>query len=100
MSRISKACAERIRTASITGSTLLQMFELLEAQMETIGAEGNFTQFQFVQGLADLKEGDLIPEVHLSLRPFDSESIELVDQGEIQNDVSTIMGATDDPIGE
>jgi hypothetical protein len=76
------------------------MFELLESQMEVLGAEGNFTQFQFVQGLGDLKEGDLIPEIHLSLRPYDSEAIQLTDQGEIQSNVASIMGATDDTISE
>lgn len=85
MSRINKTAAEKIRTNAITGSALLQMFELLETQMETLGADGQFIQFSFVSDLKDMKEGDLIPELHLSLRPFSTEQIELSKQGSLEN---------------
>lgn len=76
MSKINKIAADKIQTSALTGSALLQMFQLLEAQMETIGAEGQFIQFSFVSDLKDMKPGDLIPELHLSLRPMVTEQIE------------------------
>lgn len=81
MSKINKKAANKIKTSALSGSALLQMFELLEAQMGTLGAEGQFTQFSFVGDLDDMKPGDLIPELHLSLRPVTSEQIELSKQG-------------------
>jgi len=83
MSSINKASADKIRSSALSGSALLQMFELLETQMETIGAEGQFTQFSFVSDLNDMQPGDLIPELHLSLRPVTTEQIELARQGTI-----------------
>ena len=82
-SKINQAAATKIQSSALTGSSLLQMFELLEQQMETIGAEGHFTQFSFVSDLEDMKPGDLIPELHLSLRPVTTEQIELAKQGMI-----------------
>lgn len=85
MSKINKKAAEKIQTSALTGSHLLQMFQLLESQMETLGAEGQFTQFSFVSDLEDMQPGDLIPELHLSLRPVTSEQIELAKQGTLDN---------------
>lgn len=68
-SKINKATAARIATSEITGPTLLQMFQNIEAQMEVIGAQGNFIQFSFIGDPGEVKVGDLIPELHLSLRP-------------------------------
>lgn len=94
MTRINQIIADRIKGGAITGPALLQMFELLEAQMETVGAQGNFTQFQFVRDITELKEGDLIPEIHLSLRPFSSEEIDFAGPGEIDN-----VGTDPDTVG-
>lgn len=85
MTKINANAAAKIQGSAISGSSLLQMFQLLESQMETLGAEGQFTQFSFVSDLDDMKPGDLIPELHLSLRPVTTEQIELARQGTIDN---------------
>lgn len=69
MSSISPVAAVRISTSPINGLTLLEMFKALEAQMKLMNAEGQFAQFQFVDG-TELKDGDLIPEIHLSIRTY------------------------------
>ena len=67
MSRINAGAAALINSSTITGPLLLEMFRALEVQMNLLKAEGQFAQFQFVDP-TDLKEGDIIPEIHLSLR--------------------------------
>jgi len=85
MSKINETAATKIKTSALSGSALLQMFQLLESQMETLGAEGQFTQFSFVSDISDMKEGDLIPELHLSLRPFSTEQIDFAQNGNIND---------------
>lgn len=67
MSRINQVAAALISSSPINGPLLLEMFKALEAQMSLLKAEGQFAQFQFVDP-TELKEGDIIPEIHLSLR--------------------------------
>ena len=70
MKLINKYAADRIKTNELSGPVLLSMFEGLQLQMETMGAEGNFVQYQFVGDPEELQDGDLIPELHLSLRRY------------------------------
>lgn len=70
MSNISPVAANRISTSEITGTKLLEMFKALEAQMKVIGADGHFAQMQFVGDPSELNDGDVIPEIHLSLRTY------------------------------
>lgn len=76
MSRINPAAAARLSSSQLTGPGLLAMFQTLEEQMNVIQAEGNFVQFQFINDPGELQEGDLIPELHLSLRPYASQIVE------------------------
>ncbi len=80
MSKINKEAAERIKTSSLSGPVLLEMFEGLMAQMITLNADGNFAQFQFVGDTEELEDGDLIPELHLSLRRYHKPELEVSDE--------------------
>ena len=79
MAEISKIAKERM-TEAAGGELLLQVFEVMAAQLALMESTGQFTQFQFVEA-SELKEGDLIPEVHLSLRKFEGHHVpqELLD---------------------
>ncbi len=70
MSRINNVAAARLSSADISGPKLLEMFKALEAQMASINSEMNYAQFQFVMDPNEMKEGDLIPEIHFSLRTY------------------------------
>ncbi len=70
MSRINTDAAQRIVSSQLSGPALLEIFKMIEVQMGVVEAQGNFVQFSFIGNPEELKEGDLIPEVHLSLRPF------------------------------
>ena len=70
MSRINQLAAARLSSSQINGPKLLNMFEQLLAQMETLKAQGHFAQMQFVTDPQDMKPGDVIPEIHLSLRTY------------------------------
>lgn len=70
MSNINPVAAHRMATSQITGEKLLQMFQALEQQMGILGADGQYAQMQFVSDPAEIKEGDVIPELHLSLRTY------------------------------
>lgn len=70
MSRINEHAAQRIVSSQLSGPALLEIFKMIEVQMGIIEAQGNFVQFSFVSNPEELKEGDLIPELHISLRPF------------------------------
>ena len=79
MAEISNVAKERMKEAA-GGEMLLQVFEAMSVQMALMESTGQFTQFQFVDAL-ELVEGDLIPEVHLSLRRFEGHAMpqELID---------------------
>ena len=68
MSRINQVAAARLSSGDISGPKLLEMFKALEAQMTAVNSEMNYAQFQFVTNPNEMKEGDLIPEIHFSLR--------------------------------
>ena len=66
-SRINAIAAERIASAPF-GSYLLEIFKGMEAQMAVMQSQGQFSQLSFIGAPDELKEGDLIPELHFSLR--------------------------------
>jgi len=70
MSRINTEAGQRIVSSQLSGPALLEIFKMIEVQMGVVQAQGNFVQFSFIGNPEELKEGDLIPEIHLSLRPF------------------------------
>lgn len=70
MSRINQLAAARLSSSKINGANLLAMFEQLIGQMEMLNAEGHFAQLQFVTSHNEMKPGDIIPEIHLSLRTY------------------------------
>lgn len=70
MSNISPVAANRISTSQINGARLLEMFKALEAQMKVANADGQFAQMQFIGDPSEVNEGDIIPELHLSLRTY------------------------------
>lgn len=69
VSRINAIAAERISSAPF-GSYLLEIFKGMEAQMAVMQSQGQFSQLSFVGDPSELKEGDLIPELHFSLRTY------------------------------
>ncbi len=69
-SRINAVAAERIMTAPAGGKYLLEIFKGMEAQMAVMQSQGQFSQLQFVSDPSELKEGDLIPELHFTLRTY------------------------------
>ena len=75
MNEINEEAVNRIETSNINGISLLEMFKSLQYQMQVINAEGNFIQFEFIEP-GELKEGDLIPELHLSLRTYHEPRLE------------------------
>jgi hypothetical protein len=67
--RINHAAA--IRLVNMFGPQILQAFLALEKQLITEkGGQDFFNQIGFINPNDKLKEGDLIPTVHLSLQPF------------------------------
>lgn len=70
MSKINSHASQRIASSDLSGPALLEIFKMIEAQMGVIESQGTFVQFSFIGDPTELKEGDLIPELHLSLRPF------------------------------
>ena len=68
--RINPIAAARLSGSQITGPKLLAIFQALADQMDAIGAEGNFSQMQFITDPTELTEGDLVPEIHLSIRRY------------------------------
>lgn len=85
MSKINEQAAARLASGP-GGPYLLEIFKGMEAQMAVWQSEGQFSQLQFVMDPTELKEGDLIPELHFSLRrytgPIMSEEMEVVPEGE------------------
>lgn len=75
MSRINEQAAQRIASNQLSGPALMEIFKMLELQMGVVEAQGNFVQFSFLGSPEELKEGDLIPELHLSLRPFTGHAV-------------------------
>jgi len=70
MSKINKLAAMRISSSNISGPQLLEIFRGLEENMKKTGAEMEYAQFQFVVLPSEMKQGDLIPELHFVLRPY------------------------------
>ncbi len=77
-SRINTFAAERLADAP-GGGYLLEMFKAMEAQMAVMQSQGQFSQLSFVSDTSELKEGDLIPELHFSLRVYTSEVLEVLE---------------------
>ena len=77
-SRINAVAAERLAAAP-GGGYLLEMFKGMEAQMAVMRSQGQFSQLSFVSDPNDLKAGDLIPELHFSLRVYTGEAIEIIE---------------------
>ena len=75
---INKAAAERL-SAAPGGGYLLEMFKAMEAQMAVMQSQGQFSQLSFVSDPSELKEGDLIPELHFSLHVYTSEELEVLE---------------------
>lgn len=69
MSNINQAAALRI-TQGPFGQALLEAFQSLEQELKKTGGTGFFGQIQFLHPGDPLKEGDLLPSIHLSLQPF------------------------------
>ncbi len=84
MSKINNQAAARL-TSAPGGSYLLEIFKGMEVQMGVYNSEGQFSQLQFVGDPSELQIGDLIPELHFSLRrytgPIISQPMEVVEGG-------------------
>jgi hypothetical protein len=70
MSNINVVAATAL-SAAPGGAYLLEIFKGMEAQMEVMQSSGQFSQVQFVSDPNLMKPGDLIPELHFSLRSYD-----------------------------
>jgi len=69
------------------GAYLIEIFKAMEVQMNVMQSQGQFSQMQFIgNDPNELKEGDLIPELHFSLRrysgPILSEGMEVTEGDE------------------
>ena len=64
-----QATFDRLRAAKISGDGLATIFEQMAAGIETLGAGASQVQLDWQQPDDELREGDLLPVVTLSLRP-------------------------------
>jgi len=60
---------DRLRAAKISGDGLATILEQMAAGVETLGAATSELQLDWQQPDDELREGDLLPVVTLSLRP-------------------------------
>jgi hypothetical protein len=66
---IHHATFDRLRAAKISGDGLATILEQMAAGIEMLGAASSQLQLDWQQPDDDLREGDLLPVVTLSLRP-------------------------------
>ena len=72
---IHHATFDRLRAAKISGDGLATIFEQMAAGTEMLGAATSQLQLDWQQPDDELREGDLLPVVTLSLRPVLPEEI-------------------------
>ena len=60
---------DRLRAAKISGDGLATILEQMTADIEMLGAATSQLQLDWQQPDDELREGDLLPVVTLSLRP-------------------------------
>ena len=60
---------DRLRAAKISGDGLVTIFEQMAAGIETLGAATSQLQLDWEKADDQVREGDLLPVVTLSLRP-------------------------------
>jgi len=60
---------DRLRAAKISGDGLATILEQMAAGIEMLGAATSQLQLDWQQSDDELREGDLLPVVTLSLRP-------------------------------
>ena len=60
---------DRLRTAKISGDGLATILEQMAAGIEMLGAAASQLQLDWQQPDDELRDGDLLPVVTLSLRP-------------------------------
>jgi len=66
---IHQATFDRLRAAKISGDGLATILQQMVAGIETLGAATSQLQLDWQQPDDELREGDLLPVVTLSLRP-------------------------------
>lgn len=66
---IHQATFDRLRAAKISGDGLATILQQMAAGVETLGAATSQLQLDWQQPGDELREGDLLPVVTLSLRP-------------------------------
>ena len=66
---IHQAMFDRLRAAKISGDGLATILQQMAAGVETLGAATSQLQLDWQQPGDELREGDLLPVVTLSLRP-------------------------------
>jgi hypothetical protein len=66
---VHQATFDRLRAAKISGDGLATILQQMAAGVETLGAATSQLQFDWEQPDDEVREGDLLPVVTLSLRP-------------------------------
>ena len=66
---IHQATFDRLRAAKISGDGLATILQQMASGIETLGAAGSQPQLDWQQPDDEVREGDLLPVVTLSLRP-------------------------------
>ena len=66
---IHQATFDRLRAAKISGDGLATILQQMVAGIETLGAAASQLQLDWQQPDDEVREGDLLPVVTLSLRP-------------------------------
>jgi len=66
---VHQATFDRLRAAKISGDGLATILEQMAAGIEMLGAATSQLQLDWQQPDDELREGDLLPVVTLSLRP-------------------------------
>jgi len=70
---IHQATFDRLRAAKISGDGLATILQQMAAGIETLGAATSQLQLDWQQPDDEVRDGDLLPVVTLSLRPALSE---------------------------
>ena len=66
---INQATFDRLRAAKISGDGLTTILQQMAAGIETLGAATSQLQLDWQRPDDEVREGDLLPVVTLSLRP-------------------------------
>ena len=66
---IHQATLDRLRAAKISGDGLATILQQMAAGVETLGAATSQLQLDWEKADDEVREGDLLPTVTLSLRP-------------------------------